>query len=367
VKSVEQDGGADILVVDSDFLVLTRLNEMLEAHDLDADLAGSVGEARDKLSSGPYGCVVVDRRLRDGSGLDLLAEIKDRDTAVQVIVITAFANMESAIESLRLGAFDYITKPFENYEAIVHRIAKGVEQWRMKKEMERLVADLYGTNERLIVSEANTRAACRETLMRLALAAEYRDSETSRHLQRMAQYSRKLAETLGASPEYRENLFDASPLHDIGKIGIPDAILRKPGKLTPAEWDVMKTHTLIGAKILEGAEAEVLVLAREVAVAHHERWDGTGYPYGLAGSAIPLAGRIVAVADVFDALTSKRCYKPAYGLDDSLEVMRRARGSHFDPSVIDALAERLKEFEEIYLAHREQDIVIAPVPEDIRT
>lgn len=360
-------GKAEILIVDSDFVVLSRLNEMLEARGHSVDLASTTREAREKMAYADYGCVIVDRRLRDGSGLDLLSEVKAGDAAREVIVITAYANVESAVEALRLGAFDYITKPFDNYDAIANRIERGLDQWRMKKEMERLVSDLYAANEDLVVSRENTRAAYRETLMRLALIAEFRDSDTSKHLQRMALYSKELARTLGCEPEYQEQILDASPLHDIGKIAIPDSVLQKPGKLEPDEWDVMKTHTTLGGRILAGTRSATLDLAREVALHHHERWDGSGYPFGFAGTDIPLAGRLVAVADVFDALTSRRCYKPAFSVQESLDLMRRQAGKHFDPTLIEAMGDSLDSFEAIYVANREDDLVIEAMPPGITT
>ncbi len=353
---------AEILVVDGDFVVLSRLNEMLSAHDFEVDLASTLAEAREKMAENDYGCVVVDRKLRDGSGLDLLREVKALDAAKEVIIITALANVESAIDAIRHGAFDYITKPFDAYLEIAHRIQKALEQWRMKKEMERLVSDLYATNESLLESQENTRFAYRETLIRLAVIAEFRDSDTSRHLHRMAAFSRKLAEAMGRPLAYLEQIHDASPLHDIGKIGIPDAILRKPGPLDAREWEVMKTHTLIGARILQGTRSPVLKLAQEVAIAHHERWDGSGYPQGLAGDEIPLAGRIVAVADVLDALTSQRCYKPAFAFGESLALMRKQARRHFDPALIEVVGDCLGEFEEIYLANRDPDASIEAIP-----
>jgi putative two-component system response regulator len=360
-------GQPEILIVDSDFTVLSRLNEMLSASDHQVELASSLAEAREKLADGNFGCVVVDRKLRDGSGLELLSEIKYSDPAKEVIIITAYANVQSAIDALRLGAADYITKPFDAYVEVVHRIEKSLEQWRMKAEMERLVADLYASNESLVAAQENTRLAYRETLLRLAVIAEFRDADTSRHLQRMALYSRTLAQAVGRSADYLEHIYDASPLHDIGKIGIPDAILQKPGKLAPEEWEVMKTHTTIGGRILEGTRSQVLALGGELALSHHERWDGSGYPRGLRGEEIPLSGRIVAVADVFDALTSKRCYKPAFRFEDSLALMRRQAGSHFDPRLVDVLGDCLASFHRIFIENREHGTVEEDMPPGITT
>jgi HD-GYP domain-containing protein (c-di-GMP phosphodiesterase class II) len=175
-----------------------------------------------------------------------------------------------------------------------------------------------------------------DTIFRLAVAAEYKDEDTSAHIHRMSLYSAIIAEGLGLSPEEVESIRYASPMHDIGKLGIPDAILLKPGKLTADEFKVMESHTLFGGKILENAKADLLRASEQIALTHHEKWDGSGYPRGLQGENIPLCGRIVALADVFDALTSKRCYKPAFPLEDSLRIIREGKGRHFDPKVVQA-------------------------------
>lgn len=175
-----------------------------------------------------------------------------------------------------------------------------------------------------------------DTIERLSIAAEYKDDDTSVHIRRMSRYSAILAEGLGLSIHEVENIRYASPMHDIGKLGVPDSILMKPGKLTPAEFKEMQNHTIFGGKILENAKAELLKVSEEIAMTHHEKWDGSGYPRGLKGDSIPLTGRIVALADVFDALTTKRCYKPAFPLEESLRIIREGTGRHFDPNVIQA-------------------------------
>jgi len=178
------------------------------------------------------------------------------------------------------------------------------------------------------------REAYLDTIFRLSIAAEYKDTDTAAHIHRMSRYSAILAEGLGLSPDEVEVLRYASPMHDIGKLGVPDAILMKPGKLTPQEFKEIQKHTLYGAKILENAKAGLLQASEVIAITHHEKWDGTGYPKGLKGEQIPLTGRIVALADVFDALTSKRCYKPAFSLEQSLDIVKEGAGTHFDPKVV---------------------------------
>ncbi len=181
-----------------------------------------------------------------------------------------------------------------------------------------------------------------DTIFRLSVAAEYKDDDTAAHIHRMSRYSAVLAEGLGLSFHEVENIRYASPMHDIGKLGVPDAILMKPGKLTPDEFKEMQKHTVFGGKILENAKAELLKVSEVIALSHHEKWDGSGYPRGLKGEAIPLFGRIVALADVFDALTTKRCYKPAFSLGDSLKIIKDSTGHHFDPNVAQAFNNNLE-------------------------
>ena len=173
-----------------------------------------------------------------------------------------------------------------------------------------------------------------DTIFRLSVAAEYKDDDTAVHIHRMSRYSAILAEGLGLSFAEVESIRYASPMHDIGKLGVPDSILMKPGKLTPAEFKEMQNHTVFGAKILENAKAELLKVSETIALTHHEKWDGSGYPRGMKGEAIPLSGRIVALADVFDALTTKRCYKPAFSLEESMKIIKEGTGRHFDPQVV---------------------------------
>jgi hypothetical protein len=180
------------------------------------------------------------------------------------------------------------------------------------------------------------RSAAKDTILRLAAAAEYKDHDTRNHLERMSRYSMILAEELGMPSEWAQNLLLASPMHDIGKLGVPDAILKKPGKLTEEEWVEMRRHPLYGADILKDSDNELLRMSARVALSHHEKWDGSGYPNKLAGEAIPVEGRIVALADVLDALTSRRVYKPAFSLDETIRMIDEQSGKHFDPKVVEA-------------------------------
>lgn len=221
---------------------------------------------------------------------------------------------------------------------------KGGRVVPFEKKSESLVLSLAS---QAAVALANARMteelheAYLDSIHRLSIAAEYKDDDTAMHIQRMSRYSAIIAAGLGLSPAEVEQIRYAAPMHDIGKIGIPDAILLKPGKLTPEEFKIMQKHTLYGAKILENAKSDVLRLSEVIALNHHEKWDGTGYPRGVKAAAIPLSARIVALADVFDALTQKRCYKPAFPVDQSLSIIKQGSGTHFDPKVLQSFLDNL--------------------------
>lgn len=211
-------------------------------------------------------------------------------------------------------------------------------------QMERYAVDLKEAVSRLKSSKFDLQQAYIDTIRRLAMAVEYKDEETGGHVQRIGKYSVILGRHLGLSYKRLHLLYHAAPLHDVGKIGIPDSILLKPGKLDSTEFTIMKEHTVIGGKLLCDSKSEIIETAYHIALSHHERWDGTGYPYGLAGKNIPLEGRITAVADVFDALRSKRPYKEAFPREQVTEIMRSQNGKHFDPEIADILLNDMDTF-----------------------
>ncbi|MDD4908304.1 MAG: HD domain-containing protein [Candidatus Omnitrophica bacterium] len=206
---------------------------------------------------------------------------------------------------------------------------------------------------------AEIRDSYAEMIFRFALIAEYRDESTGTHLVKIADYSTEIAREMGLSKKDIDNLRYASPMHDIGKIVIPDAILKKPGGLTPEEREVMKTHTTLGGDIFKNSKAPLLRVARTISMTHHERFDGTGYPNGLRGADIPLFGRIVSVADVFDALTSKRPYKEAYGFDEAVELIKEGSGTQFDPAVVRAFLKRIEKIKQIWQATQDIELFLA--------
>jgi len=192
-----------------------------------------------------------------------------------------------------------------------------------------------------VPSIKNSGGAYLDTIHRLVLAAEHKDEDTGDHIVRMCRYSAVVGENLGLPENEVENILHAAPMYDVGKIGIPDSILLKPGKLTDGEFETMKTHTSIGARILANSKADILRLAQEIAISHHEKWSGKGYPQSLSGEKIPMVGRIVGIADVFDALTSRRPYKDPYPVEVELDIIRKERGEHFDPAVVDVFLENI--------------------------
>jgi putative two-component system response regulator len=269
----------------------------------------------------------------------------ERYPDIAVVMISGMDDPATAAVAADLGAYGYVVKPFEVNEILIaaanaiRRRHLEIENRAHRKHLEQLVsdrtADLTMTIERLSLAERALRSSQEEAIQRLAFAAEFRDPTTGAHIDRMSRTCELLALNAGLSPESAELIRIASPMHDVGKIGVRDNVLGKPGKLTSSEMDEMRRHPMIGSEILAGSDSELLELGGLIALTHHERWDGTGYPQGLVGDRIPFEGRIVAIADVFDALTSERSYKPAFEVDHAVAIMTEESGTHFDPDLLD--------------------------------
>ena len=282
----------------------------------------------------PFDAILLDIRMPKIDGFGVLKLLKEEagDDYVPVIVLTAQTDDDTRLRALAEGAKDFITKPFNRAE-VLNRIRKLLEV----RLLHRRIREQNELLERRVRERTTELYETRlEIVRRLGKAAEYRDNETGFHIVRMSKYSELVARAMGLNDNVAELILHASPMHDIGKLGIPDGILLKPGRLEPWEWQIMKTHTDIGADILDGHHSRLLQMAARIARAHHEKWDGSGYPRGLREKDIPLEARIVAVADVFDALTSRRPYKEPWSVEASLDEIRRLTGSHFDPAVVKA-------------------------------
>jgi putative two-component system response regulator len=268
------------------------------------------------------------------TGFEVCRILKGRDDTrhIPVIFVTALNDEHDEAEGFEAGAVDYITKP----------ISPPVVKARVN------------THLSLVQSDELMRTRL-QVVQRLGRAAEYKDNETGMHVLRMSHYSKELALAYGFSDDQAEILLHAAPMHDIGKIGISDSIMLKPGKLTDEEFAIMKTHPEIGAEILGECDSALLMVAKSVSLTHHEKWDGSGYPNGLAGEDIPIEGRICAVADVFDALTSKRPYKEPWSVEKTLAFMESQKGKHFDPALIDLLLAKLPQILEIKEKWKDED------------
>ena len=348
----------NILIVDDEEPIRRLLGYLLEPHGYKVTLAGAAREARQRMESGSYALVLCDVNMPGESGMDLIRHILTQYPSTAVIMITGLDSPVLANAALDMGAFGYVIKPFEANEVLINvanalrRRKLEIENAMHRENLEEVVRTrtiaLQQALEWLERSEKELRLSREETIQRLAIAAEYRDSSTAQHIQRMSHYCELLARRYGLSPERCDLIRTASPMHDIGKIGTPDHVLLKPGKFTPEEFKVITQHTEIGYRILAGSDSELLKVAALIAWTHHERFDGTGYPRGLKGETIPLEGRITAIADNFDALTTQRVYKPAYDFDHAKELMLKERGKHFDPELLDIFFDSMEEITRIY-------------------
>ncbi|HRC43649.1 MAG TPA: response regulator [Nitrospira sp.] len=348
----------NILIVDDEEPIRRLLGYLLEPHGYKVALAGEAREARQRMESGSYALVLCDVNMPGESGMDLIRHILTQYPSTAVIMITGLDSPVLANAALDMGAFGYVIKPFEANEVLINvanalrRRKLEIENAMHRENLEEVVRTrtiaLQQALEWLERSEKELRLSREETIQRLAIAAEYRDSSTAQHIQRMSHYCELLARRYGLSPERCDLIRTASPMHDIGKIGTPDHVLLKPGKFTPEEFKVITQHTEIGYRILAGSDSELLKVAALIAWTHHERFDGTGYPRGLKGETIPLEGRITAIADNFDALTTQRVYKPAYDFDHAKELMLKERGKHFDPQLLDIFFDSMEEITRIY-------------------
>jgi putative two-component system response regulator len=323
-----------ILIVDDEPVNVKVIERTLQSEGY-TNIIGMIDPARalGLMKSEPVDLVVLDLNMPVMDGFTVLKRLGELgiESAPPVLMLTAQTDRDSRIKALELGARDFVSKPFDRVE-LVARVRNLLEMRQLYVQV-RSQNDLLESRVRERTLElSNTRL---EIVRRLGRAAEYRDNETGLHIIRMSKTSALIGAAAGMNPHDAEMLLHASPMHDIGKIGIPDSILLKRGKLDAQEWAIMKTHTTIGAEILSGDDSELLRMARDVAICHHEKWDGSGYPNGLAREDIPLVGRIVAIADVFDAVTSVRPYKRAWPLQEALDHIRRLSGMHFDPALVD--------------------------------
>ena len=320
-----RDSRAKLLIVDDEPLNLQVLRQILQ-QDYQLIFARDGEKALALAQAEHPQLILLDIMMPGLTGLETCQRLKQNPSTqdIPVIFVTALADDRDETEGFAVGCVDYITKP----------LSPPIVLARVKAQLS-------------LVSAHILRETRLQIIQRLGRAAEYKDNETGLHVIRMSHFAREIALAAGMGEADAEELFNAAPMHDLGKLGIPDAILRKPGKLDPDEWEIMKQHARIGAEIIGDDKSTLLKLAASIALNHHEKWDGSGYPQGLIGDAIPLEARIVALADVFDALTSKRPYKNAWSIEETVNYIRNEAGKQFDPELVAAFEKALPRIVEI--------------------
>ena len=344
-----------IVIIDDQRLGRVLLQRLLSSMDptfqiIDFD---NPVEALDWISNHPPDLVLTDYRMPEMNGVEVTRRFRQLPNChdIPLVIVTGIEDRDIRYQAFEAGATDYLIKPIDHQECrvrirnllLMHHQHKFIA--KRAKELEHLVEQ----------ATLNVRIREQETLMRLAKAGEYRDEETGNHVIRMARYSRLIAEALGLSEQECQMIEMAAPMHDIGKIGIPDAILLKPGKHTKEEFEQMKKHTVIGYEILKDSPSEFLQMGAVIALGHHEKYDGNGYPKGLSGNGIPQQAQIVAVADVFDALTTVRPYKKAWAVQDAFDYILAEQGKHFCPDCVDAFFSNQKKILEVYTSLRDEN------------
>ena len=330
-----------ILVVDDQPQNLELLEAYLAPQGYGIVTAANGEEALDKLSGNPIDLMLLDIMMPGMDGFEVTRRVR-RDNMhrlLPIILVTALRETEDRIKGIEAGCDDFISKPLDKMELLarVRSLLKvNAYKYLMANYRKMLEAEVLRRTEELKHALERIKSVSLDTIYRLSMASEYKDEDTGAHIKRMSLYSAAIARRMGLDDSTIETILYAAAMHDLGKIGIPDRILTKPARLDPAEWKIMKQHPVIGAEILKGSDTEFIRMGEAIARHHHEQWDGSGYPNGLKGIEIPITSRIAAIADVFDALTSKRPYKEAFSVERSLAIISEGRGSHFDPDVVDA-------------------------------
>jgi putative two-component system response regulator len=330
-----------ILVADDEERNRVLVEAMLHSMGYDVVLAKDGIEALDLAHSESPDVILLDIMMPKMDGFETAIKLRSNEETklIPVVMVTALHDVEDRVRALNAGADDFLTKPINKTE-LSARVQSLVKVKAYNDYMKNYQKDLEEEVARktLLLREAlhQIKIASLDTILRLSYAAEYKDENTGSHIQRVSLYAAAIARQMGMDDETVDSILYASLMHDIGKIGIPDYILLKSSSLDIAEWKIMRQHTTIGAAIMKGSSSNIVQLAEQIALNHHEKWDGSGYPQGLSGTDIPLVGRIVIVADVFDALTSNRPYKKTISVEKAFTIIHKRKGTHFDPAVVDA-------------------------------
>jgi len=343
-----------ILMVDDDALVTEVIGTVLRSHGFRFESAPDGLEGMRKARDLHPDLIFLDISMPGMDGFQTCRSLKEDPATrkIPVVMLTAYADRDSRIKALEAGANDFLTKPVDNTELVV----RANNLLKTKRYQDSLEVQGRILEQQVQERTKQLKESLLDTVQRLTLASEYRDVDSYVHVKRISYYTEIVLKSLGISGEEADVMFYASPMHDIGKVGIPDAILLKPGVLTDEEFEVMKTHTTIGARILRGSSSPYLRSAERFALYHHERWDGTGYPQGLKGEAIPIEGRIMNLIDQYDALRSKRPYKPPFHHERATAILteggHRTNPGHFDPRILQIFKDNAGKFREIFDTHQ---------------
>jgi putative two-component system response regulator len=361
---MERGAKQSILIADDDAGIASLLRSLCEDLGYSVIIARNGREAVEMAMARLPDLVVMDGSMPEKNGFDATSELKAEPSTkhIPIVMLTGMRTREDRLRGIAAGANDFLTKPVDGEEFAI-RVANNLKIKEygdfllhhadiLQAQVEERTREITSVMEDLKAANGLLSQAYLDTIYRLAVVSEFKDEDTGNHIKRIGYYAREMARILNSEGAFTESIFQASMMHDIGKVGIPDSIMTKNGPLSQDEWHIMKKHPDIGGKILSGAESRYLTMAEKVARTHHERWDGSGYPNGLKGEQIPLAGRITAIADNYDALRMARSYKPAFTHSQAMDIIVKGDGrtspAHFDPDILEAFALHSPRFAKIY-------------------
>ena len=325
---------ARVLAVDDEEQIRNMIKNVLSDFDYEIFLAKDGTEALETVEEVSPDVILLDIQMPGMTGIEVTKALKQNDKTkiIPVVILSGLHDVDYRIEALEAGADDFLSKP-PVIQELITRVKTLVQ---VKKYNDHMIDHQKELQDQIEKKTKQIKDTSLETVYRLSRAAEFRDEDTGDHIKRLSHLAASLYQKLGRTESEVEAIQYASIMHDVGKIGVPDTILLKPGKLDAKEWELMKLHTTIGGKILEGSSSKFLLFGESIALTHHEKWDGSGYPKGFRGKEIPITGRVIAVVDVFDALTSKRPYRrDPFSVGEAFNIIGKGKGTHFDPEIVD--------------------------------